>query len=225
MKKGFTLLELLIVIAIIAILASLLLPALSKARESSKKISCMSNLKQIGTASVLYISDYDGYIAPCRDVSTGWSFWYNQRFLNAYVPVSVFYCPSQTIINTTSSCFAANARWYGYGYNRHLRDDSYTGASSWSAFLANVHKKITSIRKPSEMNMTIDVEVTARVPASQVLWYDRYYTDSLSNFLLYFRRHSGRSNILFIDGHCGDAGSSDWLRMKENTGYSTDYWK
>lgn len=226
MKKGFTLLELLIVIAIIAILASLLLPALSKAREGSKKISCMSNLKQIGTASALYISDYEGYVVPCREVTNTWYFWYDKRyFLGSYVPSSVFYCPSQTAINTASSSFALNIRWYGYGYNRYFSDGAYTGASSWSAFLYLARKKITSLRKPSETSMTMDLNVTELAPASQSLWYDQWFADASSDFLLYFKRHSGRCNILFTDGHAGDAGVSDWQRVWENTGYSTEYWK
>src|SRR6266542_3391406 len=58
-NRGFTLIELLVVIAIIAILAAILFPVFAQAREKARMSACVSNLRQIGTALMMYVQDYD----------------------------------------------------------------------------------------------------------------------------------------------------------------------
>jgi len=60
-RRGFTLIELLVVIAIIAILAAMLFPVFARARESARKIQCLSNVKNIAMAAQMYITDYDRF--------------------------------------------------------------------------------------------------------------------------------------------------------------------
>src|ERR1043165_4531756 len=63
-RRGFTLIELLVVIAIIAILAAILFPVFAQAREKARGISCVSNMKQLGTACAMYMQDYDERVLP-----------------------------------------------------------------------------------------------------------------------------------------------------------------
>ncbi|MFH1094553.1 MAG: type II secretion system protein [Candidatus Omnitrophota bacterium] len=89
-KKGFTLVELLVVMAVIVILAGFLLPALGKAREQGRRTSCMNNLKQIGLAVALYRLDYNDAFPADLDVL------YDAANLNdSYIDnLKVFVCPS-----------------------------------------------------------------------------------------------------------------------------------
>ncbi len=68
LRRGFTLIELLVVIAIIAILAAILYPVFAQAREAARKTVCISNMRQIGTAVMMYVQDYDEYYPILKSV-------------------------------------------------------------------------------------------------------------------------------------------------------------
>ena len=103
-SDAFTLLELLVVLAIIAILVGIIVPSLSKARENARRSICLSNLKQIGIAATMYADDHDGAFPNAADaasdgnsnIETGdqpdkWG-----RLYPHYIGESqVFFCPSR----------------------------------------------------------------------------------------------------------------------------------
>jgi prepilin-type N-terminal cleavage/methylation domain-containing protein/prepilin-type processing-associated H-X9-DG protein len=97
-KRGFTLIELLVVIAIIAILAAILMPVFARAREQARKSACLSNLKQIGSAILMYAQDYDEMLNP---VATGtcpgpFAFGWADIIFPYIKNAQVFDCPSAT---------------------------------------------------------------------------------------------------------------------------------
>ena len=100
-SKGFTLIELLVVIAIIAILAAILLPVFLAARENARRTTCLSDLKQITPAMLMYAQDYDDFLpAPCGpgDATNTICPIYDgyEGYIFSYLTtIKVFKCPSQ----------------------------------------------------------------------------------------------------------------------------------
>jgi len=69
-RRGFTLMELLVTVAIISLLAAILFPVFARARENARRASCMSNLKQIGLGIMMYVQDYDETYPPYREATS-----------------------------------------------------------------------------------------------------------------------------------------------------------
>lgn len=174
-RRGFTLIELLVVIAIIGVLAALLFPVFARAREKARQASCLSNLKQIGTALSLYTEDYDstyprGQYWPW-DSSHTWI-----DVLEPYVKnTAVFRCPSQ------------GNDPFGYGYNI-----AYWGAGDW---LDGMHG-INDARPVAES------EVPTPAETIWVVDQGRYWGCG-SDFDIEkpAKRHNDGTNVLFVDAH------------------------
>ena len=130
--KGFTLLELLIVIAVIGILAGLLFPVLGAARDSAKRVSCMNNLKHLYLANVMYADMHGRYVAAAPDIfSSNLRRWHGTRpsvgepFCGKNGPLSdelgksgkIRQCSSFRKHTASSGANSFEASCGGYGYN------------------------------------------------------------------------------------------------------------
>jgi prepilin-type N-terminal cleavage/methylation domain-containing protein len=201
-RIGFTLIELLVVIAIIAILAAILFPVFAKAREKARQTSCLSNLRQLGTAMLSYSQDYDEKFADSRESPTwvypgpgyygaahitewGIRLWRDstQQQLAGYPSVhapyikntQIFLCPSD---RDADRWIVAMQR--GSYYWRHALD---TYASIY-----NMSIKQAAVLRPAQMAMLIE---EAWHWGGQSVWlWNGGDTEA-----------SKQSNACFIDGH------------------------
>lgn len=198
----FTIIELIIVIAIIMILAGLLLPALKKARDTGKQISCQNKVKQLGLCVSMYASD-NNFFLTCGGGSGSAHGWEEKLMpylqANGTLPTSpYFHCPS-----SREGCIAypnLPNRWMGYGMNVYITSN-YNSAYAGHRPNAN----LTWIEHPVQLLVISDGELydydgTGR----ETLMFQSYTlrvspTDVNINSMTW--RHRNGTNILFADGH------------------------
>jgi prepilin-type N-terminal cleavage/methylation domain-containing protein len=122
--QGFTLIELLVVISIIALLVALLLPALRNARLAARSSTCKTQLKQIGTAMMLYTNDYDDVLPPYRGVhsrkgNTFWPVFLSYDYLRPRLANNrydeIFVCPDDPVPFDDGSFFQGSTTYGSYG--------------------------------------------------------------------------------------------------------------
>lgn len=205
---AFTLLELLIVVAIIALIASMLLPAIGRAKQQAKLARCTANLRQVGLATRMYLDDSGGWFFKYQEMVTGGTYWYfgfetsaslgapeGQRQIDLTKAKLYPYfgtvggievCPS---FQYDLSTYKAKYKSASYGYGMNLRMDS-KHESSWTA----KGGRLIWFADCAQVNTW-----QAPASASNPLVEEWYYVDLAWKSVQF--RHNGRANLLFCDGH------------------------
>ncbi len=181
-KSGFTLVELLVVIAIIAVLAALLLSALAQAKQKAKATQCMSNLKQLGFGCSMYALDNNDSLPETSHQTASWI-----GKLADYGLTEVYICPLDTNGANHISSYAINDFLTPHPFGASQLDFS----------------KFTSIPSPSE---TIHL---AEIWGGEIGSDHFHFADASSggySALAFLQQvavtiHQGRANYLFADGH------------------------
>ncbi|NLC59494.1 MAG: DUF1559 domain-containing protein [Armatimonadetes bacterium] len=199
-KGGFTLIELLVVIAIIAILAAILFPVFARARENARKANCQSNLKQLGTAMMMYAQDYDEMVCPCYMYQGVWGDvsqldWYDDLLLPYTKNRQVALCPSgwfdQTAFAAPRNAWQNGVKPLSYGYNNV--DPAYWTITPSYAGKAGVRGASTAAIEDASGTIWLFDGVGPE------LWNEA--NTDYGTWPLPANRHNDTYNVLYVDGH------------------------
>jgi prepilin-type N-terminal cleavage/methylation domain-containing protein/prepilin-type processing-associated H-X9-DG protein len=206
-RKGFTLIELLVVIAIIAILAAILFPVFAQAREAARKASCLSNMKQMGTAAMMYAQDYDENLPSVRFDNYPNGLWGSPAW-NDYQWGYIFTLLDPYTKNTgIYACPSARKQLHGpadrqlnlsYAYNEYLYNIGF-GYSPLAALSGNQHgvASIALIADSRFGGIFNDWDDGATGGSTK---YPRNFLARIALANGETPRHEG-SNIMYADGH------------------------
>ena len=183
-RKKFTILELLLVIAVMVILMSMLMPALRNAKEKAKQSFCASNLKQLNVALNLYYGEQGDWI-PIHEIVGQNYRWFQMIFPYTGEKKDIFLCPSAVSENQWRTVYPVSL-WCSYGMNYG------TAFSHWG------WQRITQIKQPSTTFILADGYGS---PDSTPPGYHSSDLGYNADTRLVGFRHLSHANVLFFDGH------------------------